>query len=50
VLVLGGSGALWILRSSHHTHKIVLPAALLSLSTYTGPNAATDKADMEQLA
>jgi hypothetical protein len=50
VLVLAGGVTLWILRSSHHTHKIVLPVTLLSLSKYTGPNAATDEADMYQQA
>jgi hypothetical protein len=50
VLVIGGTVTLWILQNSHHPHKIVLPATLLSLSKYTGPNAATDKAELEQQA
>jgi hypothetical protein len=51
VLVLGGGVTLWILRSSHDKpHKIGLPVTILSLSRYTGPNAATDEANMESQA
>jgi len=50
VLVLAGGVTLWILRSSHHTHKIVLPATLLSQSKYTGADAGTDEAEMKQQA
>jgi hypothetical protein len=51
VLVVGGGVALWILRSSHHTpHKIVLPATLLGQSPYTGPNAASEKTNLESQA